>query len=217
MKINILIIALSMGILISCAMDGDIGPQGPKGDTGAQGPTGQNGQDGTDGQDGAPGTPGAPGTSAGIFTYLYSSQRIEASTTGYLDPVTNKYVFYGTKEFTPDNYERIQNAGIVLVYFRMAGVGSWKLGSYKAEVGSEGTGNTGEVTITYSQDLNSLNVQSQFLAAMNSGAEMKSAQFDMKVILIESSSVTMSTLRLNVASMEMEAVERYLKSVALVK
>jgi hypothetical protein len=217
MKIHLFTLALFGSMLLSCAKDGEIGPQGPKGDTGAQGPNGQNGQDGADGEDGAPGNPGTPGTPTNVYTYLYSNQRIGATTAGHLDPVTHKYVFYGTKEFTPANYERIQHTGIVLVYFRLSGVGSWKLDSYKTGVWNEGNGNKGDVNITYSQDVKSLVVQSQFLAELNSGAEMESAQFDMKLILIESSSVTMSSLRSNVASMEMNAVKRYLKSVNLVK
>jgi len=95
----------------------------------------------------------------------------------------------------------------------MSGVGKWQLGSYQIEVGSEGTGNNGNVQITYSQEPKSVNLLSQFHALLNNGAEMQMAQFDVKIILVESSSVTMSTLRTKVPDLEIEAVEGFLKSI----
>lgn len=208
MKNHLLILALAAGMLLSCAKDGEIGPQGPKGDTGIPG---TNGQDGADGQDGAPGNPGTPGTSTNVWTYLYTNQLISSGTDGIFDPIINKYVFSGTKQYIPANYERIQNTGLVLVYFRMANVGDWKLGSYKTGVGSDGTGNSGEVTINYAQEVKSINVRSTFLSQLDSGVEMESAGFDIKVILIESGSVTISSLRTGAGSLEMSNVESYLK------
>lgn len=209
MKAKLIIVLLLTGLLFSCAKDEEIGPQGPKGDVGAPG---QNGQNGTDGQDGTDGAPGAPGTSANVWTYIYSNQRINANTPGILDPATGRYIFHGTKEYLPANYEKIQNTGVVLVYFRMSGAGKWQLGSYQIEVGSEATANNGTVQLTYSQDQKSVNVQSQFSALLDSGAEMQMAQFDVKVILIESSAVTISSLRSKVADLEIGAIENYLKS-----
>lgn len=122
-------------------------------------------------------------------------------------------IFRGMKEYSPANYERVQNSGIVLVYFRMSGVGTWQLGSYQVEVGSEGTGNNGNVQVTYSQERQALNVQCQFSALLNSGAEMQMTQFDVKIILVESSAVTMSLLKSKVPDLEVNAVADYLRSV----
>ncbi|WP_157487990.1 collagen-like triple helix repeat-containing protein [Dyadobacter crusticola] len=212
MKMSLMALVLFLSLLLSCAKDGEIGPQGPKGDTGA---TGQNGQDGQDGADGAPGTPGAPGTSANVWTYIYNNQRISAQTAGHLDPATGKYIFSGVKKYAPENYERVQNSGVVLVYFRMSGIGTWKLGSYQINVGSEGTGNSGDVRMTYAQDLQSLTVRSEYAASKDNGAEMQQAQFDLKIILIESSTVNMSALRKSAPNLEITAVEQYLKAVKI--
>ncbi|QRR01375.1 collagen-like triple helix repeat-containing protein [Dyadobacter sandarakinus] len=213
MKTSLMILALFTALLFSCAKDGDIGPQGPKGDTGAAGQNGQDGTNGTNGTNGADGAPGTPGTSASVWTYIYTNQRVTAAGPGVLNPATGKYVFTGTKEYAPANYERVQNAGLVLVYFRMSGVGKWQLGSYQTEVSSEGTGNSGMVRIGYSQEQQSVSVLSQFNATSDSGAEMQMAQFDVKIILVESGSVTMPALRTRVPDLEIGAVESYLKSV----
>jgi len=213
MKTTLVIFALCTSLLFGCAKDGEIGPQGPKGDTGAAGQNGQDGTNGADGADGAPGIPGAPGTSANVWTYIYANQRISAETPGTLDAATGRYIFHGTKAYSPANYERVQNTGVVLVYFRMSGVGKWQLGSYQIEVGSEGTGNSGNVEITYLQEPKSVNLLSQFNALLNSGAEMQMAQFDVKIILVESTSVTMSALRSKVPNLEANAVASYLNSI----
>ncbi len=213
MKRVVVALALLSGLIFSCAKDGDIGPIGPKGDMGVPGPKGQDGKDGTDGADGSPGSPGAPGKSANVWTYIYNDQRISAQTTGYLDPETNKYVFSGSKEYQPANYERVQNAGIVLVYFRMSGIGSWALSSYQANVGSEGTGNSGQVQMTYVQGPTALKVNGVYLAALNNGAEMQQAKYDLKIILVESTSVSISTLRREAPDLEASAVERYLNEI----
>ena len=42
---------------------------------------------------------------------------------------------------------------------------------------------------------------------------MESAQFDMKIILIESTSVTISSLRADAGSLDIDEVEKYLKSI----
>ena len=212
MKTRLIILALFTILLFSCAKDGEIGPQGPKGDTGAAGQNGQDGADGIDGADGMPGIPGAPGNSANVWTYIYSNQRISANTPGILDPGTGKYIFHGTKEYSPANYERVQNAGVVLVYFRMSGVGKWQLDSFQIGVGSEGTGNSGNVQVTYTQEQKSVQVRSQFQALLDSGTEMEMAQFDLKIILVESGSVTMSSLRKIAPELDNNAVEHYLKS-----
>ena len=213
MKTRLIIFALFTGLFFSCAKDGDIGPQGPKGDTGAAGQNGADGTNGADGAPGQPGTPGAPGTSANVWTYIYSNQRIGAEGPGILNPTTGRYIFRGTNAYGPANYERVQNSGVVLVYFRSGGVGKWQLESYETGVGSEGTGNDGTVQITYTQEQRSVEVQSQFSATLNSGAEMLMAKFDLKIILVESGSVTMSTLRTKAPDLEIGAVERYLESV----
>ena len=217
MKTSIITLVLFTCLFFSCAKNGEIGPQGPKGDTGAPGQNGQNGADGTNGTDGAPGqpgTPGAPGTSANVWTYIYGNQQIGPEGSGILDPATDRYIFRGTNAYGPANYERVQNSGVVLVYFRSSsGVGKWQLGSYQTGVGSEGTGNGGPVQITYTQEQRSVEVQSHFSATLNSGAEMLMAKFDVKIILIESGSVTMSTLRTKVPDLEIAPVERYLKSI----
>lgn len=215
MKTRLLILALFTCLFFSCAEDGAIGPQGPIGDTGPAGQNGTNGTDGTDGAQGEPGAPGAPGSSAKVWTHIYSNQRIGADAPGILDPATGKYIFRGKKSYGPANYEMVQNTGVVLVYFRMSGVGKWQLGSYQIGVGSEGTGNGGSVQLTYTQEQKSVDVQSQFNATLDSGAEMLMAQFDIKIILIESDSVTMSTLRTKVPDLEIDSVERYLKSIEI--
>jgi len=213
MKTRFIILALFTALLLSCGKDGEVGPQGPKGDTGAAGQNGKDGRDGANGANGNPGTPGTPGTSANVWTYIYSNQQIGPEGLGILDPTTGKYIFRGTIAYGVANYERVQNSGVVLVYFRMSGVGKWQLGSYQIGVGSEGTGNDGLVQITYSQEQRSVDVQSQFSAKLNSGAEMQMAKFDVKIILVESGSVTMSTLRTKVPDMEIGSVESYLKSI----
>jgi hypothetical protein len=213
MKTTLVIFALCTSLLFGCAKDGEIGPQGPKGDTGAAGQNGQDGTNGADGADGAPGIPGAPGTSANVWTYIYANQRISAETPGTLDAATGRYIFHGTKAYSPANYERVQNTGVILVYFRSSGVGKWQLGSYQTGVGSEGTGNGGTVQVTYTQEQRSVEVLSQFSATLDSGVEMQMAQFDLKIILVESGSVTLSTLRTKAPDLEANAVLSYLKSI----
>lgn len=192
-KTKLLLLALLAIFISSCGKDGEVGPQGTKGDTGAQGPQGPQGPQGQNGQDGKDGTPGAPGAPANVWSYLYTNQQITASTPPVYDQAGNVYLFSGYKNYTPANYQRVANTGLVLVYFKSLD-GSWILGSYSTGY-SEGDGPVSNITFSQKTQSQSVEVMGRVTSPIMDGIHLSKVKFDMKIILIEPTSVTTSSLR----------------------
>ena len=213
MKAVILCIAFLSLVLLSCGKDGELGPGGPKGDTGAPGPRGQ---DGTSGQDGAPGTPGTdgapgtPGAPANVWSYLYANQQITSTSPFVYDTGSDQYMYFATKSYKPANYERVSNTGLVLVYFRYLD-GIWKPGPFDANYMNL-EGKRSNVNISQLSRNDRIEVIGKLSSPVNDPSYLTRTKFDMKVILIEPSTATMSELqnaRINFE--DIHAVEAYFK------
>lgn len=140
------------------------GPQGVAGATGAAGPagatgaTGATGADGAAGATGATGATGAAGASTNIGSYLFTNQSV--------------YLAGSTRFLVPAITQTIVDQGLILVYFRNAGVStSW-------------------FALPYSEGSNTLNLQAYGVGYVDLKASFTATGLDIRVVVVPGTALT---------------------------
>jgi hypothetical protein len=213
MKFKTLMCAMLILSLSSCKKDPIVGPKGDKGETGAPGANGKDGTNGEPGAPGAPGMPGVPGTSANVYTYFYPNQSFLNISEATYNEVDKSFTFNALKTYVPDKYATVAPKGIVLTYIRIAN-GEWALNSYSAGA----TINNNKNEFTWSTKIFDANVRvtGNLKTFVNDGAPL-STPFDLKIILIEATSVTtsaviLSKMQSSISLSDYTATEKYLSA-----
>jgi len=192
---SLLVIAfISAAGLVACQSSETPGPQGPKGDTGAQGPKGD------------PGTPGTPGN-VNAWSYIYTAEQFPAGDAGSYDATTKKYTYLARKTYIPENYVRVANSGVVLVYLRKSDATQpWTLTSLPY------SSSNGLLDLSTTAYPNMVVLQGRYVTDVPGSDILTSTRFDVKIILIEPTATVVNAI--NSGSLDVrnsQSVEQYLQ------
>jgi len=212
MKINLIWSLCLAMLLLSCAEDGAIGPKGDKGDkgeTGAPGTPGTTGPKGNDGAAGQPGQPGAPGDSANVYTYLYKNQQIDLLVDIIINEPRVNFPYVGSKSYSPARFKDVIANGFCLVYMRKPGE-AWKQNTLQQKAAVNGNPLTYDYTSV--ETMAGITVNAASTSNEQIPGTVKAPAYDLKIILVESSLVTESSLRKSVDVNNPDTVEKYLRT-----
>ena len=191
---------------------------GPQGSPGAQGPSGEPGAPGSQGPKGEPGQagqPGAPGT-VNAWSYVYLAQQLALDySTG---PTNGQYIHRASKTYTPDNYQKVVENGVVLVYLRShtdPRGATWSLGSIQGiHRVDPNSGDIWPLSFSPTPESSQVVVRGEYTTTKLEATSdyLTSYQLDVKIVLIEPTSVAINALKSGALDAHnSQAVERYLQ------